>query len=62
MPTVADFGDGTSPAAHAIGRQFFAACRDVGFAYLINTPIAQDAIDDMFQWVSSSTRGPAAAA
>ncbi|KAF7981722.1 hypothetical protein HWV62_32317 [Athelia sp. TMB] len=48
--TVAGFGDGTSPAAHAIGRQFFAACRDVGFAYLVNTPIAQDAIDEMFQW------------
>ncbi|KZP06744.1 flavonol synthase/flavanone 3-hydroxylase [Athelia psychrophila] len=45
-----DFGDGSSPAALAIGRKFFAACKDTGFAYLINTGIPQATVDEMFQW------------
>ncbi|KAL7422068.1 hypothetical protein Q5752_003843 [Cryptotrichosporon argae] len=44
------FGDGSSESARAIGQLFYAACRDVGFAYLINHGIPQDAIDDMFDW------------
>ncbi|KZP13500.1 flavonol synthase/flavanone 3-hydroxylase [Athelia psychrophila] len=45
-----DFGDGSSPAALAIGRKFFAACKDTGFAYLTNTGMPQAAIDEMFHW------------
>jgi len=46
----ADFGDGTSPEAREIGKKFYEACRDVGFAYLINTGIPQEKIDEMFEW------------
>ncbi|KAG7094640.1 hypothetical protein E1B28_005464 [Marasmius oreades] len=46
----ADFGDGTSPEAHEIGKSFFKACKDVGFAYLINTGIPQEMVDGMFDW------------
>ncbi|KAJ3924606.1 MAG: hypothetical protein NXY57DRAFT_286481 [Lentinula lateritia] len=53
LPTVnfADFGDGTSKSALDIGKKLFEACRDVGFAYLINTGIPQGQIDGMFDWV-----------
>ncbi|KIM75000.1 hypothetical protein PILCRDRAFT_689677 [Piloderma croceum F 1598] len=43
----------TSPeAAREIGNKFFAACRDVGFAYLINLTTAeqQEHVNKMFQW------------
>ncbi|KAF9269883.1 flavonol synthase/flavanone 3-hydroxylase [Marasmius fiardii PR-910] len=46
----ANFGDGTSPEAQEIGRKFFEACRDVGFAYLINTGLSQETVDGMFEW------------
>ena len=42
------FGDGTGPAAQQIGARFYAACRDVGFAYLINHGVPQDKIDGVF--------------
>ncbi|KAJ3862100.1 flavonol synthase/flavanone 3-hydroxylase [Lentinula novae-zelandiae] len=47
LPTVnfVDFGDGTS--------KLFEACRDVGFAYLVNTGIPQGQIDGMFDWAFS---------
>ncbi|THU82718.1 oxidoreductase [Dendrothele bispora CBS 962.96] len=52
LPTIdfANFGDGTSEEALEIGQKFFAACRDVGFAYLINTGIPQEKVDEMFTW------------
>ncbi|KAF9030988.1 flavonol synthase/flavanone 3-hydroxylase [Hymenopellis radicata] len=52
LPTIdfSKFGDGTSAEDIEIGQQFYAACRDVGFAYLINTGIPQDKVDDMFKW------------
>jgi isopenicillin N synthase-like dioxygenase len=46
----AEFGDGTSDEARQIGIQLFTACKDVGFAYLINTGIPQERVDEMFQW------------
>jgi isopenicillin N synthase-like dioxygenase len=46
----AEFGDGTSDAACQIGIKFFTACRDVGFAYLINTGIPQERVNEIFQW------------
>ncbi|KAL6301926.1 flavonol synthase/flavanone 3-hydroxylase [Sparassis latifolia] len=46
----ANFGDGTSPEARKVGVQFYEACRDVGFAYLINTGIPQESIAEMFAW------------
>ncbi|KAF9255616.1 flavonol synthase/flavanone 3-hydroxylase [Marasmius fiardii PR-910] len=46
----ANFGDGTSSEAYEIGKRFFEACRDVGFAYLINTGIHQETVDGMFEW------------
>lgn len=49
---VSEFGDGTSDTAHRIGHEFVNACRDVGFAYLINTGVPQERVDEMFQWVS----------
>ena len=39
--------------AEEIGREFFKACRDVGFAYLVNTGIPKDKVDEMFEWVCS---------
>ncbi|KIK56933.1 hypothetical protein GYMLUDRAFT_99057 [Collybiopsis luxurians FD-317 M1] len=52
LPTVdfAKFGDGSSQEAREIGRQLFTACREVGFAYLINTGIPQEQVDGMFSW------------
>ncbi|KAE9404594.1 flavonol synthase/flavanone 3-hydroxylase [Gymnopus androsaceus JB14] len=52
LPTIdfAEFGDGRSTEARVIGQKLFAACRDVGFAYLTNTSIPQDQIDGMFDW------------
>ncbi|KIY47689.1 Clavaminate synthase-like protein [Fistulina hepatica ATCC 64428] len=52
LPTVdfALFGDGTSEEAKAIASKFYEACRDVGFAYLLNTGIPQDKVDLMFEW------------
>jgi isopenicillin N synthase-like dioxygenase len=54
------FGDGSgqvrcSPAAltqraKEIGEQFYAACRDVGFAYLVNTGVPQEEVDAIFSW------------
>uniref|UniRef100_A0A0W0FHV7 Putative flavonol synthase/flavanone 3-hydroxylase n=1 Tax=Moniliophthora roreri TaxID=221103 RepID=A0A0W0FHV7_MONRR len=46
----AHFGDGTSEEARGIGQTFLEACRDVGFAYLINTGIPQEKVDGMFEW------------
>ncbi|KAH9918335.1 flavonol synthase/flavanone 3-hydroxylase [Amylocystis lapponica] len=46
----ANFGDGTSEEARKIGEKFYVACRDVGFAYLINTGIPQEKVDGMFEW------------
>jgi isopenicillin N synthase-like dioxygenase len=39
-------------AAREIGHKLFTACRDVGFAYLINltTEKQQDQVNEMFQW------------
>ncbi|KIK56897.1 hypothetical protein GYMLUDRAFT_229896 [Collybiopsis luxurians FD-317 M1] len=52
LPTIdfARFGDGSSEEARKIGQQLFTACRDVGFAYLINTGIPQGQVDGMFNW------------
>ncbi|KAH7889738.1 flavonol synthase/flavanone 3-hydroxylase [Phlebopus sp. FC_14] len=47
-----NFGDGTSSEAIDIGKQLCAACRDVGFAYLINIGIPQSQVDDMLAWSS----------
>ncbi|KAL0566942.1 hypothetical protein V5O48_015056 [Marasmius crinis-equi] len=47
------FGDGTSPEALEICKKFYEACRDVGFAYLINTGIPQEKVDGMFEWLRS---------
>ncbi|BEI86531.1 hypothetical protein CcaverHIS002_0608180 [Cutaneotrichosporon cavernicola] len=44
------FGDGTSQRAMEIGEQFYAACRDVGFAYLVNTGVPQEEVDAIFSW------------
>ncbi|ORY77987.1 flavonol synthase/flavanone 3-hydroxylase [Leucosporidium creatinivorum] len=44
------FGDGTTERAIEIGNSFYEACRDVGFAYLVNTGIPQDSVDEMFAW------------
>jgi len=46
----AGFGDGTSSEALKIGNKLIEACRDVGFAYLINTGISQAQVDEMFAW------------
>ncbi|KAL0565141.1 hypothetical protein V5O48_016891 [Marasmius crinis-equi] len=46
----AHFDDGTSPEAHELSKKFYEACRDVGFAYLINTGIPQEKVDGMFEW------------
>ncbi|KAL0064010.1 hypothetical protein AAF712_009078 [Marasmius tenuissimus] len=46
----AKFGDGDSPESRDIGKKFYEACRDVGFAYLINTGIPQEKVDGMFEW------------
>ncbi|KAL0567810.1 hypothetical protein V5O48_014186 [Marasmius crinis-equi] len=46
----AQFGDGTSLESQTISKQFYEACRDVGFAYLINTGIPQESVDNMFNW------------
>jgi hypothetical protein len=40
--------------AKEIGREFFKACREVGFAYLVNTGIPKDKVDEMFEWVRST--------
>ncbi|KAJ3798554.1 flavonol synthase/flavanone 3-hydroxylase [Lentinula aff. detonsa] len=52
LPTVdcADFKDGDSKESLEIGQKLIAACRDVGFAYLINTGISQEQIDEIFDW------------
>ncbi|KAJ3919866.1 flavonol synthase/flavanone 3-hydroxylase [Lentinula edodes] len=52
LPTVnfVDFGDGTSKSALDIGKKLFEACRNMGFAYLVNTGIPQGQIDGMFDW------------
>ncbi|RSH91931.1 hypothetical protein EHS25_009301 [Saitozyma podzolica] len=44
----ADFGDGSSRAAKDIGKRSYAACRDVGFAYLINHGVPQSKVEGMF--------------
>ncbi|KAM0746961.1 flavonol synthase/flavanone 3-hydroxylase [Meredithblackwellia eburnea MCA 4105] len=44
------WGDGTTEDAKRIGDELYCACRDVGFAYLINTPIDQDHVKKMFEW------------
>lgn len=36
--------------AEAVGRALYLACRDVGFAYLINTSIPQEDVAGMFEW------------
>lgn len=36
--------------AEAVGKALYTACRDVGFAYLINTTIPQEDIAGMFEW------------
>ncbi|KIJ69413.1 hypothetical protein HYDPIDRAFT_106017 [Hydnomerulius pinastri MD-312] len=46
----ASFGDGTTAEALEIGQKLYEACRDVGFAYLINTGILQSEVDDIFVW------------
>ncbi|KAL0569630.1 hypothetical protein V5O48_012339, partial [Marasmius crinis-equi] len=46
----AQFGDGTSPEALETSKKFYEACRDIGFAYLINTGIPQEKVDGMFEW------------
>lgn len=33
-----------------IGKQFFEACRDIGFAYLTNTGITDDDVNTIFDW------------
>lgn len=33
-----------------MGKALYTACRDVGFAYLINTTIPQEAVAGMFEW------------
>ncbi|GFZ48786.1 hypothetical protein JCM24511_06535 [Saitozyma sp. JCM 24511] len=58
----ADFSDGFSAAAKDIGRQFYAACRDVGFAYPINHGAPQCKLESMFAmstaffWVQDANR------
>ncbi|KAL0568559.1 hypothetical protein V5O48_013426 [Marasmius crinis-equi] len=39
-------------------KKFYEACRDVGFAYLINTGIPQEKVDGMFEWSSSFFKLP----
>ena len=34
--------------AERVGKQFYTACRDVGFAYLINTGFPQEMVERMF--------------
>lgn len=34
--------------AERVGRQFYTACRDVGFAYLMNTGFPQEMVERMF--------------
>ncbi|KAJ8077579.1 hypothetical protein PM082_002011 [Marasmius tenuissimus] len=46
----AQFGDGTSLESQEIAKKFYEACRDVGFAYLINTGIPQEKVNGMFEW------------
>jgi isopenicillin N synthase-like dioxygenase len=60
LPSVdfAEFGDGSSEGAHAVGRRLFEAFRDVGFVYLTNTGIPQEKVDGMFGWVSLGTTHP----
>lgn len=52
LPVVdfASFGDGTSSDALETGKRLLQACKDVGFAYLINTGISQAQADDMLTW------------
>ncbi|KAF5353767.1 hypothetical protein D9757_012947 [Collybiopsis confluens] len=52
LPVVdfARFMGGSSEDALETARHLFTACRDVGFAYLINTGIPQEQIDGMFDW------------
>jgi isopenicillin N synthase-like dioxygenase len=33
-----------------VGKSLYTACRDVGFAYIINTSIPQEDIAGMFKW------------
>ncbi|KAF5343415.1 hypothetical protein D9758_011816 [Tetrapyrgos nigripes] len=60
LPTIdfANFSDGTTEEAREIGQKFFAACRDVGFAYLVNTGIPQEKVDEMFAWSAQFFRLP----
>jgi len=57
-----NFGDGTGPVrlspsdtslankqeAERIGQQFYSACKNVGFAYLINTGFPPEMVERMF--------------
>lgn len=36
--------------AKEIGERFYAACRDVGFAYLVNHGVPPSQIHEMFSW------------
>jgi isopenicillin N synthase-like dioxygenase len=36
-------------SAERIGKDFYNACRDVGFVYLINTGFPQEMVDRMFE-------------
>ncbi|WRT66065.1 uncharacterized protein IL334_003017 [Kwoniella shivajii] len=44
------FEDGNGPRAQEIAEQFYAACRDVGFAYIRNFGMDLELVDEMFGW------------
>lgn len=52
-----DFGDGSSEASNRISEEFYTACRDVGFAYILNLGIAPEKIQAMFDWVRQTSLG-----
>ncbi|KAI5477286.1 UPF0676 protein [Pseudohyphozyma bogoriensis] len=46
----AGFENGSGPRAQEIADQFFAACRDVGFVYIVNHGFDDDLRKEMFGW------------
>lgn len=49
-----EFGDGSTDASKRIAEEFYTACRDVGFAYILGLGIQPERVQDMFGWVRLS--------
>ena len=55
-----DFGDGSTDASRRIAQEFYTACRDVGFAYILGLGIESQRVQDMFGWVCTCSNAPVA--